>query len=101
MKRVLDLRRRLGQTGKYPYLVTDPSDIYYISGFTGSSAFILLTENDNVFITDGRYELQVKSELTDTWKIEIVTSYIEFLTGFLSNYKKGLWNGSSYPCPFF
>jgi len=32
MKRVLDLRRRLGQTGKYPYLVTDPSDIYYYFG---------------------------------------------------------------------
>lgn len=88
MKRLNKLRHILEKNGKYPYLITDISDIFYISNFTGSTAYILLTENENIFITDGRYEVQSKEELDDSWLIEIVSSYADFLSDLVKKYKR-------------
>jgi Xaa-Pro aminopeptidase len=48
------------------FLVTDLVNIRYLSGFRGSSAFILLTRKKNVFVTDFRYREQASGELSGT-----------------------------------
>ena len=35
---------------------------YYISGFRGSSAALIISMNDSILITDGRYQTQAKSQ---------------------------------------
>jgi Xaa-Pro aminopeptidase len=45
------------------FLVTDINNVRYLSGFTGSSAFLLITKNGNLFITDFRYKEQSRSEV--------------------------------------
>jgi Xaa-Pro aminopeptidase len=40
---------------EYPLLVTFLPNVRYLTGFTGSSAFVLVTSNRFVFVTDGRY----------------------------------------------
>lgn len=41
------------------FLITDPN-IRYISGFTGSDSYVLVTQNKNYFITDSRYTEQAE-----------------------------------------
>ncbi len=70
------LEERMALDNIKQMLITLPEDVYYLSGFTGSNAGILLTEGDShgvVFMTDGRYTSQSKEEVTDPrFNIEIV-----------------------------
>jgi Xaa-Pro aminopeptidase len=44
-------------------LVTNMTNIRYLTGFTGSAAMLLVRADDLVFVTDGRYRDQATSEL--------------------------------------
>ena len=46
-------------------LVTAIPNIFYLSGFTGSTAMLLITASDAFLITDGRYTIQARSECPD------------------------------------
>ena len=43
--------------------ITNLNNIRYLSGFTGSSAFLLLLPNKKYFLTDYRYKIQSKHEV--------------------------------------
>ena len=43
-------------------LLTDPVNIGYVSGFTGSTAYALLTADEALLVTDSRYTLQAARE---------------------------------------
>lgn len=43
-------------------LITRDSNIRYVSGFTGSESFVVLSASDRVFITDSRYTEQAEQE---------------------------------------
>jgi Xaa-Pro aminopeptidase len=63
-------------------LVTGRANIRYLTGFSGSSALLLVTTRDLVLITDFRYATQVEEEVGDTARVRIEgTSLWE-----------GLWN---------
>ncbi|HLM65343.1 MAG TPA: Xaa-Pro peptidase family protein [Acidimicrobiales bacterium] len=47
-------------------LVTNLTNIRYLTGFTGSAAVLLVTADDLVFVTDGRYRDQAGAELDAT-----------------------------------
>ncbi len=44
-------------------LITDPVNVRYLSGFTGSSGFIIITRKHSLFVTDFRYGEQARSEV--------------------------------------
>ena len=44
-------------------LVTHPSNVRYLCGFTGSAGILLLTGKRQVFTTDGRYAEQARAEV--------------------------------------
>jgi Xaa-Pro aminopeptidase len=46
-------------------LLTDLTNIGWISGFTGSNAFVILTRHEAVFATDSRYASQAASQCPD------------------------------------
>jgi Xaa-Pro aminopeptidase len=52
-------------------LLTSLPNIRYLTGFTGSSALLLVTEQELLFITDFRYATQVRSEVGDLARITI------------------------------
>jgi len=69
-------RKRLGRARKLArnegfeaLWVNDAPNVRYLSGFTGSSGYILLGFKQGYFITDSRYELQAAQEVLD---LEIV-----------------------------
>lgn len=43
--------------------ITNLINIRYLTGFTGSSAFLLLTPKKNIFLTDFRYKTQSQNEI--------------------------------------
>ncbi len=88
MYRIDSFRKKIEESCKVPYLLSDLSDIYYLSGFTGSTAYVIITDERNIFVTDGRYEEQCKTELKGEWSVEIVASYSEYFKDISKRFQK-------------
>ncbi|MDR2400183.1 MAG: Xaa-Pro peptidase family protein [Deferribacteraceae bacterium] len=70
------------------YIITSLSDIGWLTGFTGSAAYIVLDGVKPIFITDSRYRLYAEELLGSEWEIEIARSYSEYLTELAKKRKK-------------
>lgn len=64
---------RVGRAGLHPlmkqhrvdaFLVTKMENVRYLSGFTGSTAVLLVTQRGGVFLTDSRYATQSETEVS-------------------------------------
>lgn len=62
MKRIETLREYMGKNNISATWVTKPEDIYYYSGFTGSTGSALITEDALYFFADFRYTKQVSQQ---------------------------------------
>lgn len=61
--RIEKSRRLLASRGAEQLLISDMSDIRWLSGFTGSSALLLVDVTGAALITDGRYLTQAADEV--------------------------------------
>jgi Xaa-Pro aminopeptidase len=52
-------------------LVTGRANIRYVTGFSGSSALLLVTARESVLITDFRYQTQVSDEVGDLVRVRV------------------------------
>jgi Xaa-Pro aminopeptidase len=57
------LRKRLAELKIDGLLITDLTNVRYLSGFTGSSGFLVVTQRDLIFVTDFRYQVQSQLEV--------------------------------------
>ncbi len=71
VRRLNTLRERLVHENIDALLVTALPNIRYLTGFSGSSALLVATAADAVFITDFRYETQVANEVGDLADVRI------------------------------
>jgi len=60
-----DIQRILGLKGLDAFLITNMKNIRYLTGFTGSSGFAIITRDRGLFFTDFRYQEQSKKEIKD------------------------------------
>ena len=60
--RIRNLRAELKKNNLFGMLVSSYENYRYFSGFTGSNCTLIITENDAVLITDGRYTEQAKAQ---------------------------------------
>ncbi|MDO8426521.1 MAG: Xaa-Pro peptidase family protein [Deltaproteobacteria bacterium] len=67
-------------------LVTDIKNIRYLSGFTGSSAYILFSKGKRWFLTDPRYATQAGEEVKG-FNIKIYKKALEAITGLIAGLK--------------
>ena len=58
---------------------------HYISGFRGSSAALIITLNDSILITDGRYQTQAKLQSPFKIIIQSELSLPEYIAKFIKN----------------
>src|SRR5579864_2522311 len=58
------LREYIATTRFDGLLISHLPNIRYLCGFTGSAGFLLVGENENVFFTDVRYDIQAHQEVT-------------------------------------
>jgi Xaa-Pro aminopeptidase len=86
MQKKAVLKKRLLKSGVDGILITDLNNVRYISGFTGSSGFLVITGNASVFVTDFRYKEQARIEIkgfrikiTRTERPETIKALVESL----------------------
>lgn len=68
--RKIDIQRIIGLRRLDGFLVSNIKNIRYLTGFTGSSGFIIITRNNRLFFTDFRYKEQAGAEVYG-WEIGI------------------------------
>ena len=88
MQRIDRLREILLRKKLDSLLITSPINRNYISGFTGSTAAILLTQKTALFVTDSRYTVQAKQELDRSFEIKVIKSSKEYYQAFRDLVKK-------------
>ncbi len=77
LSRVDRLRKLMEENDVAALLVTNLTNIRYLTGFSGSAALLLVMYNQSILTTDSRYEVQVKEETADiarSTSLEIVVS---------------------------
>ncbi|PLX70921.1 MAG: hypothetical protein C0602_05330 [Denitrovibrio sp.] len=75
MQRLHKLRQEMKLKGISNLLVSSLSDIYYLTGFTGSAAYLFVTPENAIFITDGRYTEQSRIQVGPDFQVDIVKDY--------------------------
>ncbi len=70
--RIKKLRNNLRKEGKFPYLVSDLNNIRYLTGYTGSFAYLVVDARKSFFITDSRYEEYARTLLTGDMELVLL-----------------------------
>ena len=70
-ERLLALRASMGASGIDALLVTARANIRYLTGFSGSSALLVVTMHEQVLLTDFRYQSQAAAEVGDVAQVII------------------------------
>ncbi len=85
--RVEKLRGIMNISGYRTILITSPANIFYLSGFTGSSGALIISNDEQLLLSDFRYKTQANQESADWEFINVSTS---LLTGINEKLKKFL-----------
>jgi Xaa-Pro aminopeptidase len=59
------LREAMGEAGFSALLVSDPTNVRWLTGFTGSYARVIVAAEDAVFVTDSRYTIQAQEQVRE------------------------------------
>ncbi|MEW6068976.1 MAG: Xaa-Pro peptidase family protein [Nitrospirota bacterium] len=66
--RINEIKGSIKRKGLECFLITDINNVRYLTGFSGSSAILLITVQEAFFITDFRYKEQSEKEVKE-WEI--------------------------------
>ena len=61
-KRIARCRRQMSKHPTKAFLVSRPSDLFYLTGFTGEDSAVLITPRDVHVISDGRFDEAINQE---------------------------------------
>lgn len=73
--------QKLGIDG---FLITNHHNKRYVSGFTGSTSEVIISENRKIFITDGRYKTQAKKEINSDFEILFAENQVSYFEKIVS-----------------
>lgn len=88
MSRIKILQKQLSEKNIGAMLVTNLADIRYLSGFTGSTAYMIITPLEAKFFTDGRYLVQSENEVSKEAERFILERYSHLFKTECPKYKK-------------
>jgi Xaa-Pro aminopeptidase len=83
--RLEKLREALGRDGVDAILVSQPENRRYLSGFTGSAGWLLISASRAVLVTDFRYFEQVGREAPDFELVKIQDRFVDLLPGLVTD----------------
>ncbi len=66
------IRERLSREEVEAFLISNIVNVRYVSGFTGSSAFILISSKEVLFVTDPRYGEQASSQIPPFYDLVVL-----------------------------
>ena len=64
MSQLQRLREAMATQGHTYALITSTTNLFWLSGFTGSFGQILVSQNEAIFITDSRYTIQAQEQVS-------------------------------------
>lgn len=67
------LREALADRGLDALVVSHPANVRYLTGFTGSSAVVVVAHSAVSLFTDSRYDVQAEAEVAGVARVEIVS----------------------------
>lgn len=82
-------KRRSRLRRRSPVLLVSRPDIYYLSGFTGSSGWLLATSRTATLLTDFRYREQAREEVAPG--VEILSSHSDPVRGLAGLVRRRRW----------
>ena len=85
MKRLRKLRASIAERGLEALLIYQPENLLYLSGFTGSSGWLLISRQNAILATDFRYVEQAKGESPDFEIIQTKQELRDWLPGLVSD----------------
>jgi len=85
IRRLQKLRTSLAEKGLDAFLLSQPENLRYLSGFTGSSGWLLVSGQNAILATDFRYLEQAKDESPDFEIIETKQELRDWLPGLVSD----------------
>jgi Xaa-Pro aminopeptidase len=89
--RVAKVRERLAEAGCEALLVSNRSNVRYLSGFSGSAGMVLVRREDAVLVTDGRYASQAGRELAASGApVQVAALWASQQLDFLAELVKGV-----------
>ena len=88
IKRIAEVQRQLRKLEIPAILITNLSDVKYLSGFTGTTAYMIVDLETAYFYTDSRYDVQSKEQVYEHINIEIVKDYNKIYNEYCAKYKK-------------
>lgn len=65
-RRLRKLREQMAAQGLNALLVTNINNVFYLSGFTGSTAALIVTHQESYVLVDPRYSIQARAECSST-----------------------------------
>lgn len=71
LRRVAQLRELVAEQHLDALLITSLSNIRYLTGFSGTSALLLVGASEAVLVTDFRYGTQVREEVSDLVRVRV------------------------------
>jgi len=81
IKRLRKLRTSIAEKGLDALLLSQPENLLYLSGFTGSSGWLLISGQNAILATDFRYVEQAKGESPDFRIIQTKRELRDWLPG--------------------
>lgn len=78
ISRIEKLKQIMRERQYNAFYTSNITNVRYLSGFTGSSGFILITDDEDFFFSDGRYTEQSKNEIFN-YKIQITTDHLKYI----------------------
>ena len=82
--RLQNLRQKLDEKEIDAIFVSQPENRYYLSGFDGSSGFLLITAKKAILATDFRYVEQARSQAPDYEIFQITSDITGWLPGLVA-----------------
>lgn len=64
MSKLQRLRQKLNETGCEAMLISAPASVEWLTSFTGSFGYVLISPSDGCFLTDSRYTVQAAEQVS-------------------------------------
>lgn len=89
MTRLEKFRRNMAEEKMDGFLITQPENRRYLSGFNGSSGVLIITETRQAIATDSRYYEQVRQQCPEWELIEVGYGFVENMAEILLGLELG------------
>jgi Xaa-Pro aminopeptidase/Xaa-Pro dipeptidase len=79
------VKELIKKSGLDAFLVSSSSNVFYLTGFKSTHAYLVITPDSHHLLTDGRYYQRAKKELTD-WDVRLIEgSAVKYIKSFLKD----------------